>query len=292
MTVILILFSIVNNCTYNCEATDTIDGQYYYNKDYNVSIIFPNNWIVKDSIINETIIKKARYEKGEDCASIMIDISEVESSGSFTSYSDQDYEKFMENVKNELSKKFKNVKTGKVIIDNKIFVKIEYDTNQESKYIGYMGFYNSKQYIIGSTQPIKLNDKLNNQIYKSIKTFKFGKRENMIESISENTSLSDVYSFSYNSILVYILLNFMLTYGVGIGVPLILRKFILKKTLTKKTAILVSFFWYIVQLTIWTLLNSSSKAHGGLMIISVLTYVIFTKEYNANKKSNDIINKY
>lgn len=74
-----------------------------------------------------------------------------------------------------------------------------------------------------------------------------------------------------------IIVSFILTWGIGLIPPLIIRYLIIRKPLSKPWAIgLVIFFW-IVNIAIFTALESQSKTHMALFLIGWISYVILKK---------------
>lgn len=81
-----------------------------------------------------------------------------------------------------------------------------------------------------------------------------------------------------------IIVSFILTWGIGLIPPLIIRYAIVRKPLSKGWAIGVTAFLWMVNIIIFTALGSQSKTHAALFLVAWTSYVIL-------KKGNKLANK-
>ncbi len=76
-----------------------------------------------------------------------------------------------------------------------------------------------------------------------------------------------------------LLLSAVLTWGIGLTPPLLIRYAIIKRPLPKKAAIpLVVLFWFI-NIIIFTALGSQSKTHAALFLVAWASYYILHRKY-------------
>ena len=76
-----------------------------------------------------------------------------------------------------------------------------------------------------------------------------------------------------------LLVSAILTWGIGLTPPLLIRYAILRKPLPKKAAIpLVVLFWFI-NIIIFTALGSQSKTHAALFLVAWASYYILHRKY-------------
>jgi hypothetical protein len=91
-----------------------------------------------------------------------------------------------------------------------------------------------------------------------------------------------------NALFLAILSSFLITWGIGLGVPLVFRRFIFRKNIQRNNAIIFSVVWYFVQFFVYTSTGTANKTHFPLLIISILTYRILTKNhlFNSRQRGN------
>ena len=75
-----------------------------------------------------------------------------------------------------------------------------------------------------------------------------------------------------------IIVSFILTWGIGLSAPLIIRYLILKRPVKKGwiAAFICAIFW-IINIVIFTLLGSASKAHGALFFVALVSFIILMR---------------
>ena len=75
-----------------------------------------------------------------------------------------------------------------------------------------------------------------------------------------------------------IIVSFVLTWGIGLIPPILIRYAIVRKPLSRGWAIgLVAFLW-MVNIVIFTALGSQSKTHAALFLVAWTSYIILKKE--------------
>jgi len=86
--------------------------------------------------------------------------------------------------------------------------------------------------------------------------------------------------------------SFILTWIVGLSVPLLIRYVFMKRTINKASAIVIVIVLLILQLALWTSLGSTNKSHAVLYLIALVSYYILRKrnkgEYEVIKDKDDI----
>jgi hypothetical protein len=295
-----------------------ISGQYYYSDEYSYSIIFPDGWLVKDNIgVSEKIDKKA-IKENTNC-SIMCTADKLDESVSdFADYTENDWEELINNSKTMYMQYLQNqVKNNvfEVSFDTFIvkrdrlgeypFVKIEfeynypYSENEKIVSTSYTTYKNGNMYVIGTTMDKNTDEKTKINIANSLNSFIFGENKTINTKLNSNDINQDNGSKGfdnneenfYNSILLTTIVGFLLTYGIGIGVPILYKNFLLKESVNKTKAIKYSVSWYIIQYLLWELVGSTSKTHFSLLITSLITYSILKskkqKDISTNEENDD-----
>lgn len=88
-------------------------------------------------------------------------------------------------------------------------------------------------------------------------------------------------------ILIFLLLfSFVLTWGIALGEPLVIRYLILRRPMSKNSAIITSIILCVINITIFIQLSSPNKAHTALIIAAYISYFILKKK-SKNDTDND-----
>ena len=82
-----------------------------------------------------------------------------------------------------------------------------------------------------------------------------------------------------------IIVSFILTWGIGLIPPLIIRYAIVRKPLSKGWAIGLVIFLWMINIVIFTALGSQSKTHAALFLVAWTSYMILKKENKPKNKS-------
>lgn len=77
---------------------------------------------------------------------------------------------------------------------------------------------------------------------------------------------------------VTIIVSFLLTWGLGLIPPIIIRYAIVRRPLTKKWAIGVVAILWMFNIALFTALGSESKTHAALFLVAWVSYIILKKE--------------
>ena len=91
---------------------------------------------------------------------------------------------------------------------------------------------------------------------------------------------------STNLWIVYII-SFILTWVVGLSVPLLIRYVFMKRAIDKTSAIIIAAVLLFLQLALWTSLGSTNKSHAVLYLIALVSYGILRKGYIEIVKDKD-----
>ena len=75
-----------------------------------------------------------------------------------------------------------------------------------------------------------------------------------------------------------IFLSFIITWGIGLTPPLLIRYVFLRWPMRKPWAILIVVFLWMFNLILFALLGSESKTHGALLLVALVSYGILRKD--------------
>lgn len=82
----------------------------------------------------------------------------------------------------------------------------------------------------------------------------------------------------YNIDSANIIFSFMLTWGIGLTPPLVIRYAILKRPMRKWPAISTSIFLWLINLILFSILGSQNNTHTALSIVMLVSYWILQKK--------------
>lgn len=107
-------------------------------------------------------------------------------------------------------------------------------------------------------------------------------RKNKSDPVPTQSIMSELYG---NNWLLTLIISAILTWGIGLTPPLLLRFAIFRHPIISKGRVIgiVALFWFI-NIIIFTALGSTSKTHGGLFLVALVSYAILrkgAKNYNA-----------
>ncbi len=68
--------------------------------------------------------------------------------------------------------------------------------------------------------------------------------------------------------------SFIITWGIGLSLPLIIRFLIVRNFLNKGISITISIIWYFIQAVIFYMLKSQSKTHFAILLTTYAGYHI------------------
>ena len=89
-----------------------------------------------------------------------------------------------------------------------------------------------------------------------------------------------------------IIISIILTWGIGLSVPLLIRYVFLRRPINKIPAIVIVVILLFLQLALWTSLGSVNKSHIVLVLIAYISYGILRKrnkgDYEIVKDKDDI----
>jgi hypothetical protein len=75
-----------------------------------------------------------------------------------------------------------------------------------------------------------------------------------------------------------LLISFLLTWGVGLLPPVLIRFVFLKRPIGKWPAVGVCMFFWFLNLILFSILGSQSKTHTALTLVAMVSYWILRKE--------------
>ena len=89
-----------------------------------------------------------------------------------------------------------------------------------------------------------------------------------------------------------IIISIILTWSIGLSVPLLIRYVFLRRPINKIPAIVIVVILLFLQLALWTSLGSVNKSHIVLVLIAYISYGILRKrnkgDYEIVKDKDDI----
>jgi len=87
------------------------------------------------------------------------------------------------------------------------------------------------------------------------------------------------------ALLIYVLASVLITWGIGLTPPLLIRFAFLKRPINKKYAFIVCALFLLVNATIFIALGSESKTHAALYLIAYVSYLILTTKLKSGSDS-------
>lgn len=78
-----------------------------------------------------------------------------------------------------------------------------------------------------------------------------------------------------------LLFSFVLTWVIGLAPPVLIRFTLLKHPMEKKFAIGTCFFFWVLNIVLFTALGSKSKTHAALLLIAFVSYAILRHQDNS-----------
>lgn len=94
------------------------------------------------------------------------------------------------------------------------------------------------------------------------------------------SAMADIYGKQWGLVL---FLSFLVTWGIGLAPPLLIRFVFMHRPIRKGSAIgVVAFFW-LFNIVLFAALGSQSKSHGALALVAFVSYAILRK--GANKQA-------
>ena len=84
--------------------------------------------------------------------------------------------------------------------------------------------------------------------------------------------------------IISIALSIVITWGIGLTPPLLIRYVFLKKTIAKKPAIIIASVFWFINFLLFVALGSRSKTHAALFLVAVASYYILRTRVNPGKQ--------
>lgn len=93
--------------------------------------------------------------------------------------------------------------------------------------------------------------------------------------VSENSlPMESLYGANWGATL---LVSFLLTWGVGLAPPVVIRFLLARRPIGKGAAIGITSIFFIFNLVLFAALGSQSKSHGALALVALASYAILRK---------------
>lgn len=268
----------------------------------NISVKYPSAWVAKEGKRPHIVQKFTGSSTGSIVPGCMIIIQELPSIGKIFLDGQTAEEIFSEGVKDYIPPGAVCIDGGTTKIDAEPGAWVKYYFEQENSGVKigmyslqYMFFYKGSifalQCSIGGSASEKLILKdtfssylpvfqdIGNSIYIPDKWNKEISNTDIASSV-----MKDIYGENW---LLTILFSAILTWGIGLAPPLLIRFAIIKHPLSKSPALIAAIFLWVFNFVFFTALGSESKTHGGLLLVAWATYSILRKgsaKYEAEQK--------
>jgi len=89
----------------------------------------------------------------------------------------------------------------------------------------------------------------------------------------------------YELDLVTIIFSIVLTWGIGLIPPLVIRYAVLKRPMEKWPAIGICIFFWFFNFFLFSALGSQSKTHAALAFVAFVSYWLLRKKTTAKEKA-------
>jgi len=80
------------------------------------------------------------------------------------------------------------------------------------------------------------------------------------------------------NIVIMFLMSLILTWSIGLSVPLIIRFLILKRPIKKLYAVIIVFIFLFINIVIFEALGSENKTHNALYLVAFVSYYMLIWE--------------
>lgn len=266
------------------------EGNLYRNEQYYFSIVFPDNWKVEKGR-NPNVVVKATSENGEGLESINILVKELPEVAQGV-----DITELAEGKDLLYSERQTLIGFGQTFIDNEKALWAEsivsYTAMDLTIYVVQYQVItvqgdNIFAITAGAGEITKDKAMKNYQLFEplfkqTIGSFQF-EDWNRTEVVNNNYSENG----GTPGIITVLILSFVLTWGIGLSIPVLLRFVILKRPIEKKWAITVVIILWVLNFIIFVgLLESESKTHAALFLVALVSYWILRKGFK--EKNNKI----
>jgi hypothetical protein len=104
------------------------------------------------------------------------------------------------------------------------------------------------------------------------------------QPMGDETNQTSLFNSDFGRLLLLTIgVSLILTWGIGIGIPILIRYAIVRKPLRKKWAIGMTASLFVFNIALFSSLGSTSKSHLSLFIIAWLSYIILKREPKTRK---------
>jgi hypothetical protein len=295
----------------------------YRNDEYKFRINFPAGWEIKDGD-GAHVVKKAV----KDGCTILVLVKDSQEENTlsdkekselnsieFSDFSDEEANQLLDEIIKENEVAFpgsKTIEKGIRYIDNRkagyYKVSTPYrvaNVEVSGVSINYFTIHKGKSYqIMGAYPTTPVNEKNKEPVInESLMTFVFEDwgDQNNIASTPENSNnpikeaLLDSYGENLNNLELFLALitSVLLTWGLGLLIPILIRFVFLKRPLSRGLSFLVVFITYLIQFSIPYFLGdikSESRPRIALILVAFVAYRILRKRVSnkANEKESEI----
>lgn len=258
----------------------------------NISLKYPSTWVAREGQRPHIVQKFTGASTGSIVPGCMVIIQELPSIGKIFLDGQMAEEIFSEGVKDYIPPGAVYIDGGTTKIDAEpgAWVKYYFEQDTSGVKVGmyslqYMLFYKGSMFalqcsIAGSaSEKIILEDAFSSYlpVFQNIGSSiyipdKWNKE--MSNTGVASSVMKDTYGENW---LLTLLFSAILTWGVGLAPPLLIRFAFIKHALSKPPALITVIFLWVFNFVIFTALGSESKTHGALLLVAWASYAILRK---------------
>jgi len=258
----------------------------------NISVKYPSVWVAKEGQRPHIVQKFTGSSTGSIVPGCMIIIQELPSIGKIFLDGQMAEEIFAEGVKDYIPPGAVYIDGGTTKIDAEPGAWVKYYFEQETSgmkigmySLQYMLFYKGSMFalqcsIAGSaSEKLILEDAFSSYlpVFQNIGSSiyipdKWNKE--MSNADVASSVMKDTYGENW---LLTLLFSAILTWGIGLAPPLLIRFAIIKHPLSKPPTLITVIFLWVFNFVFFTALGSESKTHAGLLLVAWASYAILRK---------------
>jgi len=260
--------------------------------DLNISIQYPSLWVAKEGQRPHIVQKFTGSSTGHLVPGCMIIIQELPSIGKILLDGQMAEEIFSEGVKDYIPTNAVYIDGGTTKIDAEPGAWVKYYFEQETSgakvgmySLQYMLFYKGSMFALQCSVAGSASEKLILEDTFSSYLPVFQNIGNSIlipdkwkTEVSNTDVVSSVMKDTYGeNWLLTFLISAILTWGIGLAPPLLIRFAFMKHPVSKPLSLILVIFFWVFNFVLFTALGSESKTHGGLLLVAIASYAILRK---------------
>ncbi len=260
--------------------------------DLNISIQYPSLWEAKEGRRPHIVQKFTGSSTGHLVPGCMIIIQELPSIGKIFLDGQMAEEIFPEGVKDYIPTNAVYIDGGTTKIDAEPGAWVKYYFEQEISganvgmySLQYMLFYEGSMFalqcsVVGSaSEKLILEDAFTSYlpVFQNIGYSILIPDKWKTEVSNTDVALSVMKDTYGENWLLTLLFSAILTWGIGLAPPILIRFAFMKHPVSKPVALILVIFFWVFNFVLFTALGSESKTHGGLLLVAWASYAILRK---------------